>query len=118
GCNPSQVNSSNEYLEGGPGDDTLIGDNSNNSLLGRAGKDTMMGMGGNDTINGLEGADTFLGGGGKDEMRAQDGGRDQKIDCGPPKATELALVDGADPKTIGCKAKKKGKRSPRRGKKK
>ncbi len=107
-CNPSQVQSSNEYLEGSPGNDELTGDNSNNSILGRAGRDVMNGMGGNDVMNGLEGADTFIGGDGIDELRAQDGTPDDRIDCGPPnKAAEIALVDGADPKPIGCKAKKK-----------
>jgi Ca2+-binding RTX toxin-like protein len=110
GCKPSQINSSNEYLEGGPGDDTLTGDGGNNSLLGRAGRDTLIGMGGNDTMNGLEGADIFLGGAGKDEIRAQDAERDKKIDCGPPSFAELALVDKQDPKTVNCGKAKKGKK--------
>ena len=40
------------------------------------------------------------------EIRAQDGGPDAKIDCGPPNALELALVDKQDPRASGCQVKK------------
>ncbi len=46
-------------LNGGPGNDTLIGDSAADTLNGGAGNDTLRGRGGNDVMNGDDGNDTF-----------------------------------------------------------
>jgi Ca2+-binding RTX toxin-like protein len=46
-------------FNGGPGNDTLIGDSGNDTLNGEAGNDTLRGAAGNDTLNGGDGDDTF-----------------------------------------------------------
>ena len=55
-------------LNGGPGNDTLIGDSAADTLNGGAGNDTLRGKGGADTLNGDDGDDTF------DEESAANGG--------------------------------------------
>jgi Ca2+-binding RTX toxin-like protein len=57
GCNPGQIDSSTEKIEGSPGNDILTGDDGPNTLLGR---------GGNDKLDGKGGADDCVGGGGSD----------------------------------------------------
>ncbi|MBX3210396.1 MAG: hypothetical protein KF850_00025 [Labilithrix sp.] len=46
-------------LNGGPGDDTLIGDSGNDTLNGGPGNDLLRGRAGNDVMNGDDGNDTF-----------------------------------------------------------
>ncbi|MEI9939163.1 MAG: calcium-binding protein [Pseudomonadota bacterium] len=46
-------------FNGGPGDDTLIGDTGADTLNGEAGNDTLRGKAGNDILNGGDGNDTF-----------------------------------------------------------
>jgi Ca2+-binding RTX toxin-like protein len=46
-------------FNGGPGNDTLIGDTANDTLNGEAGNDILRGKGGNDILNGGDGDDTF-----------------------------------------------------------
>lgn len=53
-------------VQGGGGNDTLIGSVGNDKLLGEGGNDSLVGNGGNDTLNGGSGADTLKGGGGSD----------------------------------------------------
>ncbi|MES1176425.1 MAG: calcium-binding protein [Myxococcales bacterium] len=55
-------------FNGGPGDDTLIGDTAVDTLNGEAGNDILRGKGGNDILNGGDGDDTF------DEETATNGG--------------------------------------------
>ena len=55
-------------LNGGPGDDTLVGDSGADTLNGGPGNDMLRGKGGNDTLNGDAGDDTF------DEEGAANGG--------------------------------------------
>ena len=55
-------------FNGGPGDDTLIGDSAADTLNGDAGNDTLRGAAGNDILNGGDGNDTF------DEETAANGG--------------------------------------------
>ncbi|HET7054330.1 MAG TPA: calcium-binding protein [Solirubrobacterales bacterium] len=57
GCQAGHIDGSVEKIEGSPGPDLLIGDNSSNVLLGRGGNDEIKGRGGNDTC---------IGGGGHD----------------------------------------------------
>jgi len=55
-------------LNGGNGNDTLIGGDDKDTLNGGAGNDTLIGGGGNDTLNGGDGDDTLFGGGGDDTV--------------------------------------------------
>ncbi|MBX3209345.1 MAG: calcium-binding protein [Labilithrix sp.] len=55
-------------LNGGPGNDTLVGDSGNDTLNGGPGNDTLRGKAGNDVMNGDDGDDTF------DEESAENGG--------------------------------------------
>ena len=109
-CTPTQLDGSNESLEGSFGNDHLVGNGSNNRLLGQGGDDILEGGGGNDTLNGSDGHDTLLGQTGKDELRGLDNSKDVKLDCGPPKIPELATRDKNDPPAINCGAKKKKRR--------
>lgn len=59
-CNAGRIDGSIEKIEGSPGPDVLIGDNSANVLLGR---------GGNDFLDGRGGFDRCIGGGGRDRAR-------------------------------------------------
>jgi Ca2+-binding RTX toxin-like protein len=60
-------------LDGGDGDDRLLGAGNADTLLGGAGTDTLLGGGGNDTLDGGAGADTLHGGAGDDTMTGGDG---------------------------------------------
>jgi len=62
-----------ENLQGGSGNDKLIGDGSANALFGNGGNDIVKGGGGNDQLFGGAGADLLTGGGGADKL---DGGAD------------------------------------------
>ncbi len=55
-----------EQLQGGSGNDTLIGDSKANILLGMGGSDVLEGLGGNDSLTGGGGNDTCDGGAGTD----------------------------------------------------
>jgi len=48
------------YLDGGKGDDNLIGDSQNDTLIGGSGDDFLVGKGGGDEMEGGRGADTFV----------------------------------------------------------
>lgn len=63
-------------LDGGSGNDILIGDKGNDTLYGDIGDDIIYGGKGSDTINGDEGEDILVGGEGSDEIV---GGRDNDI---------------------------------------
>ncbi len=65
-------------LDGGDGDDQLIGSAGNDSLVGAAGNDLLQGSLGNDTIDGGLGNDVLEGGLGNDVLRAG-GGSDQLL---------------------------------------
>ena len=58
GCDAGRIDLSVEKIEGSPGPDVLLGDNSANVLLGRGGNDRLEGRGANDTC---------IGGGGRDQ---------------------------------------------------
>ena len=57
-----------EEVEGGFGNDTLLGDSMANILVGSDGNDSLQGRGGDDTLIGGEGADTLEGGIGVDSL--------------------------------------------------
>ena len=65
------VNLSRVNVDGGAGNDTLIGSGLNDSLVGGAGNDSLLGGGGNDLLDGQAGLDTLTGGVGNDTL---DGG--------------------------------------------
>ena len=77
-------------IEGGYGDDVLIGDDGPNHLSGSRGGDRVVGLGGDDHLDagscclyGLGGgAETILGGAGDDELDPT-GGRSATVRCGP-----------------------------------
>jgi serralysin len=56
------------YVDGGAGNDTLIGFSGENDLRGGAGNDTIMALDGNDRLEGGAGADTLDGGAGDDRF--------------------------------------------------
>jgi Ca2+-binding RTX toxin-like protein len=55
-----------ECINGGAGDDKLVGSAANNALRGNGGDDLLGGLGGNDTMDGGSGNDTESGGSGND----------------------------------------------------
>ena len=59
GCNAGHIGSSVEKIEGSPGDDILVGDDSSKTLLGR---------GGDDHLDGRGGFDRCIEGGGSDRL--------------------------------------------------
>jgi Ca2+-binding RTX toxin-like protein len=58
-----------DLIRGGDGDDRLVGDNGRDELFGDAGDDTLLGGGGRDTLTGGPGRDVLIGGPGKDTLR-------------------------------------------------
>jgi Ca2+-binding RTX toxin-like protein len=60
-------------LEGGPGDDRLIGGVGPDQLGGGPGDDVLHGFGGDDFLHGDEGNDILRGGGGSDDLYGDDG---------------------------------------------
>lgn len=60
-CNAGRIESSVEKIEGSPGPDVLVGDDSANTLLGRGGNDDLDGRGGFDRCIAGGGNDSFSG---------------------------------------------------------
>jgi Ca2+-binding RTX toxin-like protein len=58
----------NDLLVGGAGDDIITGDGGADTLVGGAGNDTLIGGGGNDILRGLAGNDYLWGGWGDDTL--------------------------------------------------
>jgi Ca2+-binding RTX toxin-like protein len=65
--------SSIENVTGGPGNDTIIGDDKDNVLAGGPGDDIIYGGGGNDIIDGGDGNDIIYGGSGDDTIYGGNG---------------------------------------------
>jgi Ca2+-binding RTX toxin-like protein len=63
----------NDRLVGGAGDETVLGGNGNDSLVGGAGAGTLDGGNGNDTLAGGNGAEKLLGGNGNDSIDGNKG---------------------------------------------
>ncbi len=71
---PSLTGSRPIFVDGGNGDDTIVGSLTyNDSLLGGDGIDLLDGQGGSDTINGGDGRDSITGGDGNDSLIGGDG---------------------------------------------
>jgi hypothetical protein len=85
-------------LEGGRGNDTLVGGMLADLLEGESGNDHVAGGGGGDEISGGRGQDRLEGGRGPDSFTAADLERDD-IRCGPGR--DLVLVDRLD-RLRGC----------------
>jgi Tol biopolymer transport system component len=98
---------SGDTLEGGPGDDVLVGSTQSDDLDGGPGNDTLSGGTGPDLLVGGPGRDTIRGGGGRDLIQARDGERDV-VSCGTnaskttgPEA-DVAYVDAIDEVASDC----------------
>lgn len=57
-------------INGGPGDDILVGTAGDDIINGKNGHDTLYGIGGNDVLVGGKGGDTLYGGDGDDVLNA------------------------------------------------
>ena len=101
-----------EVVMGGPPvDGKLYGGDGFDDMSGSGGDEKVYGGGDNDYLTGGEGADLidggsgtdFLGGGiNSDRIRAVDGHRDARIDCGPG-SEDVARIDRKiDPRPWGC----------------
>jgi len=62
-----------ENVQGGSGDDMLLGDGNANSLVGNGGDDVLVGQEGNDVLIGGAGRDILIGGMGVDELFGLEG---------------------------------------------
>ncbi len=62
-----------ENVEGGLGNDRIVGTSANNTLSGNDGNDTLSGEGGADRLFGGDGTDTLYGGDGNDSLLGGDG---------------------------------------------
>lgn len=69
------ANSDGVYIDGGTGDDTIIGSNSADTLLGSDGNDHLDAGSGNDNVDGGAGADWIAGGDGDDYLTGGAGSR-------------------------------------------
>ncbi|MFO1201061.1 MAG: hypothetical protein U1E58_00280 [Tabrizicola sp.] len=78
-----------EGLQGGTGNDTLLGDGQGNLLLGGAGQDWLEGRTGADTLLGGDGHDTLLGG--EEADRLEGGSGNDRLDGG---TGDDALIGG------------------------
>jgi len=94
-----------ENVAGGPGGDTIAGDDSanvengnggNDALSGGAGADTLRGGSGINTLDGGAGEDNLIGGDSSDYIVAADGFADT-IDCGGGNDTVVADIDPNGP---------------------
>ena len=77
-------------LNGGPGNDTLVGGSANDTLNGGPGNDVLRGMAGNDVMNGDDGNDTFDEGSAANGSDVMNGGAG--IDTVDYSARTVALV--------------------------
>lgn len=62
----------NNPIDGGPGDDLIIGTAGPDSICGEGGNDIVMAGGGNDYVDGCPGDDTLYGGAGRDVFQFYD----------------------------------------------
>ncbi len=97
-----------EGLEGGGGDDVLIGNGKANEFEGGPGRDRMVGGGGGDALAGGRGGDNLKGGKGRDllegeagadKLRSRDGGPDE-VSCGSSR--DKVVADRADRTAADC----------------
>lgn len=99
-----------ENVSGGPGDDTLLGDDKGNALAGSGGADVIDGRGGNDLVaggqflfrSGLDSSSNRLEGGpGDDLVSARTRNRTGASDVGCGAGTDRVLSDVRD-RVVGC----------------
>ena len=89
-----------EQLAGGPGDDTLIGDNDPNKLGGGGGNDHLVGGWGSDQLFGGDGDDTIDAGNGmRDGVFGGNGNDAATVDCGGAHPDNVQAVE-----TTTCEA--------------
>jgi Ca2+-binding RTX toxin-like protein len=92
----------NDRLIGGRGKDVINGDAGNDLLVGNAGDDSLSGGDGRDLLIGGAGADSLSGGAGSDFLVARDGSGTDKVDGGANDAAtkyvpgDVAFVDTGD----------------------
>lgn len=83
-------------LDGGNGNDSLVGDSLNDSLFGGNDNDVLRGNGGEDTLYGYLGNDTLIGGAGKDTYIYVAGdGNDQIRADGDTAGQDVLLLQGS-----------------------
>jgi Ca2+-binding RTX toxin-like protein len=87
----------NDVLVGGNSDDTISGGDGRDVLVGNGGKDNLSGGAGDDLLEGGSGDDTLDGGAGKDKL---DGGRGTDILRGGAGNDFLFALDGAGKDTV------------------
>jgi Ca2+-binding RTX toxin-like protein len=80
-----------EWVNGGNGDDTILGTDGHEILYGAVGNDHIDGRSGDDNVRGGEGDDVLLGGPGNDVVEGTAG--NDRADCGPG-ADELTMFTG------------------------
>ncbi|MEO0405851.1 MAG: peroxidase family protein [Cyanobacteria bacterium P01_A01_bin.135] len=86
---------SGERIDGGLGDDVILGNGGDDVVVGFAGEDTLLGGSGNDTLFGGAQGDRLFGGTGNDILRG-DGGDDTLIG-----GTGNDILNGANARTAG-----------------
>jgi len=87
----------NDVLVGGNGDDTISGGDGRDVLVGNGGKDNLSGGAGDDFLEGGSGDDTLDGGAGRDKL---DGGRGTDVLRGGAGNDFLFALDGAGKDTV------------------
>ena len=98
----ASATSSGVSVDGGAGDDTLVGGSGSDSLQGGDGADSIDGGGGSDTVLGGSGADTLSGGAGSDtvyggaDADSIDGGSGADLLYGGAGADTITGGNGAD----------------------
>ncbi|MFL5845048.1 MAG: calcium-binding protein [Solirubrobacteraceae bacterium] len=79
-----------DNLQGGPGDDTLVGDGGANEIIDYEGINAIAGGGGNDVLTGGDGDDVVSGGDGDDRLTGRGG--DDVLDGGT--GSDVLTIDG------------------------
>ncbi len=92
-----------DKLIGYDGRDVLAGGRGMDRLSGGDGGDRIRGGGGSDDVYGGTGADRLASGRGRDRIFANDGERDELIDCGPG-TSDFARIDEVDPRPRHCES--------------
>jgi Ca2+-binding RTX toxin-like protein len=90
GSGNDEFASNGERLQGGPGDDTLIGSPGRDIIFGGAGNDLIRGEAGDDTLYGGEGDDRIEGGAGTDTI-------EEREEQGEPFATTTLVGASIEP---------------------
>ena len=89
--NDRVASSGSRLLDGGAGDDEIIGSSNAETINGGAGNDTIFGEGGNDTIDGGAGNDILHGGEGADQLAGGDGDDELYPDAATDTPQEVRL---------------------------